>query len=162
MSGHSEQDVRNTLTALYNCYCEILQEQCETQLDLMPTRDFFVTEQLTESRICDVQKLLDEKDKRIFCIHAFWNLLGVAPDDSMLKGTENYRGSIECYQRDLVFTILASAQFRENNVRAVNIPWKGVQLYKWKAIVALKAVCSYLPHSIQEKAAEIYRSRKRV
>ena len=158
----SEQQVKNTIAALYKCYCDILQMQCGTPLEFMPPLDLFMTEQMEESRTCDVGKFLPERDKRRFCILAFWNLLGVAPNDEMLRSADTYVSTIENYQRDLIFSILTSQQFKENNVIATNIPWKGVQLYKLKLIAAMKSMCSFLPLGMQNKIAEIYRKRKRV
>ncbi len=152
----SEQQVKNTISALYSCYCGILKEQCGIGPESVPSKEFFVMSQTEENRVCDVGEMLNERDKHRFCILAFQNLLGTVPTDDMLQIADTYT-SIEKYQRKLVLSILISRQFKENNVIAVNIPWTGGELYKMKLVVILKSICSLLPKNMQKKVVEIYK-----
>lgn len=149
------------LKGIYSVYCGILQNQCGTDKRLLPSEDFFVAEQTERERICDVQKLLLIKEKKQFLIESFWNLLGTAPNDEMIRSAENDTSALLKYQRNLIYSILQSQQFKQNDITAINNPWEGKPTARQWIREELKRIYVRMPDDLQNKIRREYQKLRR-
>ncbi len=148
------------LQNLYEKYHSILKTQCQTPDEMIPPMELFIAEQTQTERVCDIRDLLTETDKKNFLIRSFWFLLGVAPEDQMLRSAENYPSTIRNYQRDLIFSILHSQQFRQNDVKAIHNPWEGKATVKQELGVIARSVYRKLPTDLQNRIRQLRARRQ--
>lgn len=152
------QDKRiNVVNKMYEIYRDILIDQCSTSEEMIPPESFFFTEQMEEKRICDIQKLCDIQDKKSFLINSFWELLGTAPGDQMLEDAEKYPSSIQNYQRDLIYSILNSDQFNQNDIIGINNPFEGKSTVKQRIRKWIYPLYKKFPSTLKEKVRKVYR-----
>lgn len=156
-----KEENTDILKGIYTVYCGILQNQCGTDKSLLPSEDFFVAEQTERERICDVQKLLLIKEKKQFLIESFWNLLGTAPNDEMIKSAENDTSELLKYQRDLIYSILHSQQFKQNDITAINNPWEGKPTARQWIREELKRIYTRMPDDLQARIRKEYQKLRR-